>query len=53
MDRYTKGVLTVIAVALCVIVIQNAIPSAVANIYDTRCGSAFDPCHHVVRLKER
>ena len=43
-DRYTKSVLTVIAVALAVIAIQNLIPTARAQA--GRCGDAAStPCY--------
>jgi hypothetical protein len=35
-DFYTKGVLTVIALALSAIALQNAIPSASAQAYNGR-----------------
>jgi hypothetical protein len=37
-DFYTKGVLTVIALALSAIALQNAIPSASAQAYNGRSG---------------
>lgn len=42
-DRYTKAVLTVIAISLSVLAIQN-IQSASA-VGSSGCGSAKDPCH--------
>lgn len=43
-DRYTKIVLTVIAVALCVIAVQNAVPRARA--LGNGCGdSSSNPCY--------
>jgi hypothetical protein len=43
-DRYTKSVLTVIAVALAVIALQNLIPTARAQV--DRCGDATsNPCY--------
>ena len=45
MDRYTKFVLSVIAVALCVLVVQNAMPLRTASAF-TSCGSnPYSPCH--------
>ena len=48
-DVYTKVVLTVIAVALCVLVGQNMVSPAVA-FGESSCGSTFTPCrieiHH-------
>ena len=45
MDRYTKFVLSVIAVALCVLVVQNAMPFRTASAF-SGCGSnAYNPCH--------
>ncbi len=42
-DLYTKTVLTVIAVALCVIVFQQGFGSAVA--LSDGCGSRGNPCY--------
>ena len=43
-DRYTKIVLTIIAGALCALVLQNATSTAVA--VGDGCGaSSYDPCH--------
>jgi hypothetical protein len=43
-DQYTKCVLTVIAVALAVIAVQNLIPTAFAQV--DRCGdAASNPCY--------
>ena len=42
-DRYTKIVLTIIALSLCVLVIQNSIPTA--NAVGQDCGSWSSPCH--------
>jgi hypothetical protein len=42
-DRYTKAVLTVIAVALCAIALQGSIRPASA-IGGEGCGSTFNPC---------
>ena len=47
-DVYTKVVLTVIAVALCVLVGQNMVSPAVA-LGQSNCGSAFTPCHITIR----
>jgi len=47
-DLYTKTVLTVIAVALCVIVFQQGFGSAVA--LGDGCGGYNDPC--IVTSKE-
>jgi hypothetical protein len=38
MDSYTKGVLTVIAAALVMLVIQNLITNAKAQLPDSGCG---------------
>ena len=43
MDRYSKGILSVIAVALWIIVVQNAVSSASAQLGDS-CGDRYDPC---------
>jgi len=42
-DLYTKTVLTVIAVALCVIVFQQGFGSAIA--LGDGCGSYLSPCY--------
>ena len=42
-DRYSKIVLTVIAAALCALVLQNATTPAEAVGRD--CGERFDPCY--------
>ena len=44
MDRYTKAVLTAIAVALCVLAVQNAMPLHAASAFSARCGESFNPC---------
>ena len=44
LDRYTKAVLTVIAAALVVLVLQNAFPGARAQSGST-CGGARNPCY--------
>jgi hypothetical protein len=41
-DRYTKTILTIIAAALVALVVQPAVPSAVALERD--CGSIMRPC---------
>ena len=52
MDAYTKGVLTVIAVALCVLVVQNAVLDATAVGHDG-CGQArFSPCYLDVKVRQ-
>jgi hypothetical protein len=43
-DRYTKIVLTIIAVALSAIAVQGAIGSAQAQ-FGNGCGSFGDPCY--------
>jgi len=43
MDRYTKVVLTVIAIALSVIAARLSVPSAMA--LGDGCGSYSDPCN--------
>ena len=44
-DRYTKVVLTVIALALSLLALQGLIPSVVAGAHGP-CGSAYHkPCH--------
>ena len=40
-DRYTKIVLTVIAAALAILALENALPRAVAQ---SSCGAAGQPC---------
>ena len=42
-DLYTKTVLTVIAVSLCALVLQNTVRSASA--VGAGCGSLFNPCY--------
>ena len=55
MDRYTKIVLTIIAAALCAIVIRNEIPTAGAfgqsSCGGTRYSGTPDPCHLAVTIK--
>jgi len=41
-DRYTKAILTVIAIALSIIAFQEAIPEAIA--IGGSCGSIIEPC---------
>ena len=41
-DRYSRVVLTIIALALTAIAIEQAIPRAIA--YGDTCGSINDPC---------
>lgn len=43
MDRYTKVMLTVIALALIGILVQNTITPAIA--IGDGCGARYDPCH--------
>lgn len=43
-DTFTKIVLTVIGIALCALVVQNAIPSATA-LGNSGCGWKSGPCH--------
>lgn len=45
-DRYTKAVLTVIAAALVVIAVRQAMPPASAQI-QAPCGDRFKPCYVV------
>lgn len=47
-DRYTKAILTLIGVALCVLVVQNFMPPAAA-LGGSNCGDMFSPC--VIRLE--
>ena len=47
-DMYTKVVLTVIGIALCILVAQSFIPQ-VSAIGDANCGSRTSPCH--VKMK--
>lgn len=47
LDRYTKIVLTIIAVALVGLVVQDATRSA--NARDRDCGTRYDPCHVIVK----
>ena len=42
-DRYTKTVLTIIAVALCALVLQDTVRPVGA--LGEGCGGYFDPCH--------
>ena len=46
-DRYTKIVLTIIAIALVGIVVQSAIGDASA--IAPGCGSRIDPCYITIR----
>lgn len=48
-DTFTKIVLTVIGIALCALVIQNAIPSATA-LGNSSCGTDLGPCHIKVEV---
>ncbi len=41
--KYTNTVLTVIAMALCALVYQNATLNAFAK--EEACGARFNPCH--------
>lgn len=49
-DIYSKIVLTVIAVSLCALVIQNFAPSASA-FGQSNCGSRFSPCKIQIEIK--
>ena len=52
MDRYTKAVLTVIAIALFVLAVQNAMPLRTATALGFEdCGSRFNPCTVNLNLK--
>ncbi len=43
-DRYTKIILTIIAFTLCVLIIQNSVPTATA--VGHKCGdSSWTPCY--------
>jgi hypothetical protein len=42
-DRYTKGVLTVIALALVVLAVQNSVRFARAVEYNDACGTVTHP----------
>ena len=42
-DRYTKIILTIIAFALCVLAIQNSVPTATA--VGPECGVSWSPCY--------
>ena len=44
-DIYTKIVLTVIGVALCVLAWQGVSPEKEAVAQSSGCGSSFNPCH--------
>ena len=48
-DGYTKIVLTVIAVALCILVGQNMVTPASA-LGQSNCGTSFSPCTINVNL---
>ena len=50
LDRYTKIILTIIAVALVGLFVQNATSSANARDHD--CGTFFKPCHVIVKKVE-
>jgi len=46
MDNYAKGILTVIAAALIILVIQNFIPNAKAQLPNGGCGlTERTPCY--------
>ena len=47
MDKYSKTVLTIIAVALCGIIIQNITSPAIA--IGNGCGGWSDPCYITVK----
>ena len=47
-DRYTKAILTLIGVALCVLVVQNFMRPASA-LGESNCGHSFSPC--VIQLQ--
>ena len=49
-DRYTKGVLTVIAAALVALVFQNV--STIALAQNESCGSSKNPCYVVSTAKQ-
>ncbi len=49
-DTFTKIVLTVIGIALCALVIQNAVPSATA-LGNSSCGTNLGPCHIKVEVR--
>ena len=46
-DAYSKIVLTVIAAALCALVIQNV--AGPAGAVGTSCGGYFDPCYVTIK----
>jgi len=50
-DRYTKVVLTIIALALSLLALQGLIPSVVAQ-SRLSCGSLISPCHVVLDLDQ-
>ena len=49
-DTYTKIVLTVIGIALCALVIQNAVPSAAA-LGKSSCGESYQACHIKMKIE--
>jgi hypothetical protein len=49
MDRYTKTVLTVIAVALSVIALRATPIVGTAGAFGEACGSSLDPCYVATR----
>jgi hypothetical protein len=50
-DTYTKIVLTLIGVALCALVIQNAVPSAAA-LGKSDCGNkSYRACHFKLKIE--
>ncbi len=53
-DNYTKIVLTVIAIALCVLAVQNTLPTQTASAFgESECGTLHEPCHLRIEVSVR
>jgi hypothetical protein len=49
-DAYTKGILTIIAIALCALAIENAIPKSRAQDNSVQKVQICDDANHCLRL---